>query len=114
MRGEEDSDSMQLVLGVDGGNSKTLAVVGDDHGTVLGIGRSLCGNHQGYGLESALEQIGAAINQALASGGIRPAQIQAASYALAGADLPSDFELLLPAVRDLGFGRQVDLHNDTM
>ncbi|MCZ1269358.1 ATPase, partial [Paenibacillus tundrae] len=37
---------MNYYLGVDGGGSKTLAVVADETGRILGRGISGCGNHQ--------------------------------------------------------------------
>src|SRR5438477_365687 len=46
----EDPTSVRYFLGVDGGNSKTLAVVADETGRVLGVGRAGGSNHQGIGL----------------------------------------------------------------
>ena len=35
---------MQYILGVDGGNTKTIAIVADLDGTILGTGREGCGD----------------------------------------------------------------------
>jgi N-acetylglucosamine kinase-like BadF-type ATPase len=104
---------MRYVLGVDGGNSKTLAVVGDESGEILGVGRAGGSNHQELGLDGAMAGIQAAAEAALAGAGVRAAGLDVVFYALAGADLPEDFELLLPGLHDLGFGRRIGLNNDS-
>jgi N-acetylglucosamine kinase-like BadF-type ATPase len=104
---------MGYVLGVDGGNSKTLAAVGDDTGTILGVARAGGSNHQGLGLAEAMEHIRAAADGAVARAGLAPYELDVAYYALAGADLPEDFALLRPALEDLRFGNAVGLNNDS-
>ncbi len=103
---------MSYILGVDGGGSKTLAVVADHTGRVAGIGRTGSANHQVLGLTAAMEQIAAAVWQAFAMGGIRPDEVEAAAYCIAGADLPEDFDLLRPALEDLHLARYAHLDND--
>jgi len=105
---------MTLILGVDGGNSKTLAAVGDDSGRILGVGRSGSGSHQALGLEAAMLQIRGAADQALAMAHADVSDLAASYFCLAGADLPEDFDLLWPAVRNLGLGHEVGLNNDSM
>jgi N-acetylglucosamine kinase-like BadF-type ATPase len=107
-------ERMSYLLGVDGGNSKTLAVIVDQTGRVLGVGRAGCGNHQGPGLTVAMEQIRGAAQDALLAAGIEPAAVDVASYCLAGADLSEDFALLRPALAELGLARRIDLHNDSV
>jgi N-acetylglucosamine kinase-like BadF-type ATPase len=104
---------MRYVLGVDAGASKTLAVVAAEEGHVLGVGRGGPANHQVVGLEAALEELGRACQAALTEAGISP-PVDLAMFGLAGADLPEDFELLVPAVRGLGLARQALVENDTM
>jgi N-acetylglucosamine kinase-like BadF-type ATPase len=105
---------MSHILGVDGGGSKTLAVVADEAGEVLGIGRTGSANHQVLGLERAMEQVRLAMTRACAMGGIRPDAIEAAAYCIAGADLPEDFELLRPALAELGLAKRWKLENDVV
>jgi len=102
------------VLGIDGGNSKTLAVVGDDTGRVLGVGRAGSGSHQAIGLAGALENIRMAAETALQTGEVRVSQVDMVYYALAGADLPEDFELLRPALRELQLAQAIKLNNDSI
>lgn len=104
---------MRYVLGVDGGGSKTLAVVGDETGAILGAARTAGSNHQSIGLSEATARIRAAAEGALAQAGLQPSDVEVAYYALAGADLPEDFELLRPALCDLGLGTRVGLNNDS-
>ena len=55
-----------LYLGVDAGNSKTVAVLVDSSGTVLGYGRSGCGDIYGAAAEPlAVAEVVAAVNRAL-------------------------------------------------
>jgi N-acetylglucosamine kinase-like BadF-type ATPase len=90
-----------LLLGADGGNTKTIALVAGRDGTILGAGRS--GNSDLYNAPSvdvALASITAAAAQALAAAGAVGADVEAACFGLAGADWQEDFELLraeLPA-----------------
>lgn len=104
---------MSIVLGVDGGNSKTHAVILSERGQVMGFGRAGCGNHQRFGLPLALEEIKKSIDAALVDGNLTPKQIDFICYCLAGADLEEDFALLRLAMTDLGFPSKFSLYNDT-
>lgn len=107
---------MTYILGVDGGASKTLAVLADETGTVLGVGRAGCANHQSRGLGPAIAEIRLAVERAFRrasnSWHIDPADLALAYYALAGADLPEDFELLDAPLDEIGV--PFVLNNDTV
>ena len=106
---------MTYVLGVDGGNSKTVAALADHTGHVVGAGRSGGSNHQSAGgLGNAMAQVRRAVDQASERVGIELAEIDAAYYCLAGADFPEDFALLRPALESLGPTRCVGLDNDSL
>jgi N-acetylglucosamine kinase-like BadF-type ATPase len=82
-------------LGVDGGNSKTIAIVAREDGTVAGIARG-AGSDM-YGRETpeiAFEEMSRVIAEALASAGITVGQLERAALSLAGADWPEDFARL--------------------
>jgi N-acetylglucosamine kinase-like BadF-type ATPase len=84
-----------LLLGVDGGNTKTVAVVVDRSGAVLGAGGADCGDiHNAASPEPALVEIVRATVAALDAAGATPADLGAAAFSLAGADWPEDFERL--------------------
>jgi N-acetylglucosamine kinase-like BadF-type ATPase len=88
-----------LYLGVDAGNSKTVAVLADSSGTVLGYGRSGCGDIYGVAAEPlAVAEVVAAVNRALdmasrgedAESRVDGAAIARAAFCLAGVDWPAD------------------------
>lgn len=103
----------ELYLGVDGGGTKTVAVVGDAQGHVLGLGKGGGSNYQTAGLDGAAASIGAAVDGALQAAGARFAQAQAASFALAGADFPHDFQALEGLVAARWPGVKHSIVNDT-
>ena len=84
----------KIVLGLDGGNTKTVAIVAGLDGVVLGTGRAGCGDIYGSTAEAALGEIDAAIDGALAEAGRSRDDVVAAGCSLAGADWPEDFEFL--------------------
>jgi N-acetylglucosamine kinase-like BadF-type ATPase len=89
------------VLGVDGGGSKTYAVVVDETGKRIGSGLSGCGNHQIVGMETALANIQNAAMAALNEARLQPSDVGFTLYGLAGADRPKDFDILRPALESL-------------
>lgn len=95
--------SVLYILGVDGGGSKTYAVVVDEFGKRSGTGVTGCGNHQGPGIEVALSNIRGAIECALSEAQLQPEDIAIAVYGLAGADREKDFSILRPALATLPF-----------
>jgi len=83
--------SQAFVLGVDAGNSKTVALVADREGNVLGSARS--GGGDVYGAETeeaAVTSVVQAVGQALGSAGLRADQVAAATLCMAGVDWPED------------------------
>ena len=104
---------MHIILGVDGGGSKTYAVVVDESGNKLGSGVSGSGNHQGPGVDVALANIRQAALDALAQAGLSPEDVSFVQYGLAGADREYDFNILRPALATLPF-EKLDLVCDTL
>lgn len=102
---------MRMVLGIDGGASKTHALLLGEDGTVLGFGRGGCANHQSRGLAEAETEIEKAVAEAL-DGQTDP--IDLACYCLAGADLPSDYAMLQSAMEKKPAARRIVIKNDTM
>jgi N-acetylglucosamine kinase-like BadF-type ATPase len=83
-------------LGVDAGNSKTVALVCDDRGRVLGWGRAGIGDIYGAPDEqTAVTNVFTAVDNALDRAALHPAgtdgsAIRAAAFCLAGVDWPED------------------------
>lgn len=105
---------MDYVLGVDGGASKTLCLVGSEDGHVLGFGRGGPSNHQVCGLEGAVAQIAHSVGEALAQAKVSTQEVRLGIFCLAGADLPEDYAMLSQAVEGLGVCQKVVVKNDTM
>ena len=87
----------RLLLGVDGGNTKAIALVAGSDGSVLGAGRVTgCADPYAVGLDDALEAIVAAADRALAEAG--GGSVGPAVFSLAGADWPEDHARLAGAL----------------
>ncbi|RME27960.1 MAG: ATPase, partial [Deltaproteobacteria bacterium] len=85
---------MSYVVGVDGGGTKTLAAVAESGGRLLGVGAADGSNFQACGVAGASSQCGLAVKRALESAGLGRDEIDAACYAMAGADRPKDFDTI--------------------
>jgi glucosamine kinase len=90
----------EYFLGVDGGGSKTLALIVDEQGQECGRGVSGSSNHYAIGLSQALENLHAAVNLAVAMAGCA-LPVCAAWLGMAGVDRPGDYEMLLPHLNKL-------------
>src|SRR5579872_6349142 len=98
-----------FAVGVDGGGSKTLAVVVDGEGKERGRGVAGSSNHTGVGVEQAVQHIYRAIEMAAQQANCS-LPLQSAWFGLAGVDSSDDFTLLLPYLQPLA--QSVHLTND--
>jgi N-acetylglucosamine kinase-like BadF-type ATPase len=107
---------VSVVLAVDGGNTKTIAVVAAETGQTLGGGRG--GRADIYNAptpQAAIEEIAAAAEQALEGAGAAASDVEAATFSLAGADWPEDFTLLEDSLRErLGLSAPPLVVNDAI
>lgn len=104
-----------LVLGVDGGNTKTIAIVATAAGKVLGAGRA--GPSDMYNAVSetiALNEVRAAVTRAIESAGVDASDLAIGAFSMAGADWPEDFVFLNDTFRGFGFGRVTHVVNDAI
>jgi N-acetylglucosamine kinase-like BadF-type ATPase len=104
------------VLALDGGSSKTDAVLVAADGTLLGRSRVGPSNHQLVGVDGALDNLGAAIAAVTTDAGISDPPFplcELGVYCLAGIDLPIDETHLAPAIALRGWTRSDMLRNDT-
>jgi len=98
-------------LGVDGGQSSTTALIGDESGRVLGFGRGGPCNHvaASEGRAKFLNAIGGCIRQAAGQAGIVGADFEAACLGFSGG--PADKEGL---VRELLYARTLLVTDDAL
>ncbi len=90
---------MSLVLGLDGGGTKTVCVLMDRTGNVLGRGEAGASNYQVVGKQTAVLSIQSAISQAVAS--IKRVKVEAICLGLAGVARPRDIQVAHSFVEQL-------------
>lgn len=90
---------MKYFLGVDGGASKTAAVVTDENSVPLGRGLAGGSNHLRVGIETATRNIERAVNIALVEAGIAIREIEYAYCGIAGSDHIEHHERVVEALR---------------
>jgi glucosamine kinase len=95
-------------LGLDGGGTRTRAVIVDSGGREIGRGLSGSSNAQVVGVETAVGHIYAAVAQACAARVALP--LTAAWCGISGVDRPADYATLTPHLVDLA--ATVELTND--
>lgn len=111
---------MHYVLAVDGGNTKTIAIVAGLDGAIIGTGRAGCGdiyNASQYRPDSlgiALTNIEHAVSSALQEAHVECDQLVAGAFGMAGADWPEDFDLLRTEMGARCFGRKIVIQNDAL
>src|SRR6266705_2956731 len=90
----------KLFLGVDGGQSTTTALIGDETGSVLGVGQGGPCNHVGAaeGRAKLTRAVQECVAKACAQAGLNPAQTryEAACFGMSGG--PDDKEALLAEI----------------
>jgi N-acetylglucosamine kinase-like BadF-type ATPase len=104
---------MTVVLGVDGGGSKTHAALCDGSGALLGSGTAGPSNWETVGLRGASDSVGDAIERSLDGAGLRRGDIDAAVFGLAGVDWPSDVPRLETAFEALALSCVPTIINDS-
>jgi len=114
---------MHCVLAVDGGNTKTIALIAGLDGTVLGVGRSGCtdiynatsdDNEADSAEQVALANFDAAVMTALGAAAVEPADLEVGVLNMAGADWPEDLAFWQKAATARGLGRRVISQNDAL
>lgn len=103
---------MPWVLGLDGGGTKTVAIVANEKGRVLGRGESGPANYHTAGLAKASENIRNAAHAAIEDAGIVGQALTAAFFALAGVDRPADRQVMSGVIASLGLTCPVHIDHD--
>ena len=105
---------MTYLLGVDAGNTKTIALVAQPDGTIIGAARSGVGDIYASTPEPALKQIALAVDNALTQAGASRDEIASGCFSLAGADWQEDYDFLLAAMKEHKSGEIVAVYNDAI
>jgi N-acetylglucosamine kinase-like BadF-type ATPase len=103
----------QFVVGVDGGTTKTIALVADDRGRILGAGRGGNSNWTGPDVEQPMRVVVATVQQALDQAGLGGDDIAAGAFGLAGADWPEDHDRRHVVLERARIACRVIVKNDT-
>jgi len=101
-------------LGIDQGGTKTIAVVADDEGRILGKGISEGACHFFDGMPKAMAAVEAAARLALAEAKITAQDLRAISAGLAGANWPEEIVALETELRALFPAEDIRVYNDCL
>ena len=101
-----------ILIGVDVGGTKTMALAVDLQGRVLARVQAGAGNWEGIGLAAAAQLYATIINDLLTHANAHPADVGAVAWGLAGLDWPSDEARLRPLLAPLTPGATVITVND--
>ncbi len=102
-----------VVVGVDGGGTKTDLLVVDAQGAVVGRASGGGANWEGVGTDAVGEVLGGLLDEALGASGRSRDDVAAWVCCLAGVDWPSDPHRLAPALDGLGVGGERVVLNDS-
>jgi N-acetylglucosamine kinase-like BadF-type ATPase len=105
---------MSYVLGVDGGTSKTKALVSRTDGTIVGHARTDGSNIYDSDPQGRLANGMQAPEEALKFAGLEPEAIEYSVFSMSGADWPEDMVLFRSAARARSFGKNVRVVNDAV
>lgn len=105
--------SAPVVVGVDGGATKTDVVVADLDGLELALATGGGANHESIGTTRMAAVIGATLDDALSAAGRRRSDIVASVFGLAGVDWASDVGLVEEALEVLALPGERLVVNDS-
>ena len=104
---------MKYVVGVDGGTTKTIALVADDQGHILSSVRGGGSNWAGEEVDIPMAVVADTVRKAVKQVGLRVEQIELGVFTLAGADWPEDHTRREEFLKKAGIARQVKVKNDS-
>lgn len=104
---------MPVVLGVDGGGTKTHVLVAELTGHVVGSGTGGPSNWEDVGIVGAGETLRAAVLEAIQQAGILPAEVVGCVFGLAGMDWEDDHRRMHSLPDSFAFGGPSNVVNDS-
>jgi len=105
---------MSLLAGVDGGATKTVAVVGRLDGTLVGSARASSSNYHNVGVRKAAKAIRAAVSLACRHAGVSASDLETVVMGLAGMDSPGDFAVGQRVANLAGVGKRRIVKHDSV
>ncbi len=110
--------SPDLVLGIDGGGTKTVAWLAPrdqpEEQAVLGRGTAAGSNIRVSGIEAATSSLNRAIDGAFADAGVERGRVSSASLGLAGCEREAERAMLAQWARATGLAERVRITNDAL
>lgn len=101
------------VIGVDGGSTKTVALVADGQGHVLGAARGKGSNWSGEDVTVPMGTVAETVREAQTHAGLAGEQADLGVFTLAGADWPEDHTNRQRVLEQAGIARRVIVKNDS-
>ena len=102
-----------FVVGVDGGTTKTIALVADTQGNILSAARGKGSNWTGENVQTPMAVVSQTVREALEKAGLGGEDVALGLFALAGADRPEDHLRWEEVLAKAGIARQVKVKNDS-
>lgn len=101
------------VVGVDGGTTKTIAIVADETGHILGAARGKGSNWTGEDVKVPMTVVVETVLEALEKAGVHRKDVEAGVFTLAGADWPEDHTRREAFLRKAKLSKRVMVKNDS-
>lgn len=103
---------MKSFIGFDIGSTKTHALIADETGQCVALGKAGGGNYQTVGWDGLRAALRESLAAALKGSHIEKTRIAGAGFGIAGYDFPSDRPPHLEAIATLGLSCPVEVFND--
>ena len=100
-----------FVIGMDGGGTKTAAIIADLHGNILAQHVAGPSNFQIIGVEKAARTIFLLVRECCKSVGVSPDKIRAMTIGLTGAGRPNDQKRMADGLRKVALSKKTALRN---
>lgn len=104
----------ELVIGIDGGGSQTVALLADAAGKVVGHGTSGPSNIQSVGIERATQALNEAVAAAFAAAKLTRGTVAATALGMAGVDHPDAVAVVRDIAESLNLARRVEVVIDAL
>lgn len=104
----------EYIVGVDGGTTKTVALVANAQGRILAATRGGNTNTTGSDIARPMSRVAETVRSALAAAGLTGDDVTLGMFCLAGADWPEDYERRAAALTEYGLAQRVVIRNDAL